>query len=501
MNNNIGFKSKIEKICDCDLKLITVQNHENNQFNTQGKNVSIISTFRNKFGYPPPHKTRCFLAVSNNNEVPLFIVQKYSQPISNRPADEVEVYEIYTTVEIKESDIDTSFLKQLVSDLLFNTNSAASNSLKSVIKTWIYFINIAKYNKKLSLNEFIYKIGNKATDNVYEVVRDSLETVEQIVRSFYIMNFLKNTTNARIKSIEISCLNFDGNDNCTFLDSLDSSDILSALYNLPDDKFKGNVYMYLALKMNISNDVINDYIFNHPESQTIMFQKYIYSIRENNIETATRYRSYLNFYDPQNFLESTEEINDIIPDTLEISDMTPEILIVCLTFCKSNDRCNEFIDEFTKELKYNQKYRHDFMMQMYETEYDYDTFKIILYKEDMSSELGLIISKYNYKYIHDAFYLGFISYDQLNDKINDFDANCRSLVELALESYKSGDEYLKNFLKSKNTPEEIKKVVSEELKFNVIETINKKIRDCFIEIVKLYKEKIETIHKIRQLKK
>lgn len=466
--------------------LIAEQNHRNNQFNTKGEKLTVLTTFRNIYGYPSEYETRYFLAVSDRN-TPVFIVQEYEQPIEKRPADIVKVYEISSEI-VNQPNI--YILRQFVSDLLFGTHSTKLNADPNVlIQTWVLFIEIAKCNKKIRLNECIHKLGGDASEDVHEVCQSLNE--DEITIAFYIMNSLHNTTNDRIKAFEIARLNFDKQV------KFSSAELLSALQSLPECDFKIKGFSYLAKTDNTT--AVTEYIMNNSNIQQSIFENYIQSIYLNNTEDAQKCRLNLNPYNIFNITIPDEQIIAIIPSSLYLPfDIMIEILIVCLIFY-SNECCTYFINAVKKELRVNQTFRHSLMMYIHNSKQKNDMLQFLLDKHKISNQLSLFTPNYNNEYIHDAYFLGFIQYTQYKRASNDFDKNCDILIELATASYENNDGYLKNFINSAS--HKIRKCVLTELKYNVVSSINNEIHNCFKKLFSLYKKKFAISRNIRKMKK
>lgn len=468
------------------LNPITVQNHKNNQFNTDGEKVTVLNTFRSRYGYPNEGETRFFLAVSDRH-TPVIIVQKYDQPVENRPADEVNVYELPQSI-VENPNI--TILRQFTSDLLFETNCAnLDGDEKILLQTWIHFINIAKYNSKINFSECIYKLGSTSAEDIHPICNSLSE--KEIARAFYIMNSLRNTTNDRIKAIEIASLNFD--DQVKF----NSAELIAALQSLPECGFKTKGFLYLAKLYN--TDVVTRYIMNNPNIQQSIFYDYINLVQQHNVKDSQRCRLNLNPYEILNIKVSEEKINQIIPDTIDLPfDLMIEMLIICLIFY-SNDICYNYINAIKKEVKINQTFRHSLMLHIHETKQKNDILLFLLNERKMSNLHSLFTLNSSNEYIHDAYFLGLILYQHYKKISSDFDENCAILSELAIESYKKEDDYLYYF--TKTASRKIKKYVLSNLKLATVSSVNSEIKDCLKNLFSLYKKKFEVIRNIRKMRK
>ena len=468
--------------------LIATQNHKNNQFNTEGEKVKVLTAFRNIYGYPAEGETRCFLAVSDRN-TPIYIVQNYDQPVENRPADIVEVYELSPNIVKQPSII---ILRQLVSDLLFGTHSTKLNINSNIlIQTWVQFISIARCNNKVNFTECIYQIGSTATEDIHKVCSGLTE--EEINRAFYIMNSLRNTTNDRIKAFEIARLNFNKKV------SINSIELLSALQSLPDCDFKTKGFLYLA-KVDTNNKIeIEEYIRNNPDIQQSMFFDYVHAIQQHNIESAKRCRLNLNPYSILNITVPTSEINSLIPSNIDLPfDILSEILIICLIFY-SNKCCIDFINAFKKKLRVNQTFRHDLIMYIHNSKQKNDMLQFLLEERKIPSLLSIFTKKYNEEYVHDAYFLGIIKYSRYKRVSDNLDANCDALAELAVVSYENNDGYLEKFTNS--AERKIKNYVLLDLKHTVVSPINIEIHDCLKKLLSLLRKKLKITRSIRKMKK
>ncbi|MDE6789706.1 MAG: hypothetical protein K2J47_10375, partial [Ruminococcus sp.] len=103
------------------------------------------------------------------------------------------------------------------------------------------------------------------------------------------------------------------------------------------------------------------------------------------------------------------------------------------------------------------------------------------------------------QYIHDAYYLGFITYSRYKRMSNDFDTNCDALTELAIASYENNDGYLEYFIDSASR--KIRKCVLAELKYTAVSSVNNEIRNCLRELFSLYRKKIAITRNIRKMRK
>lgn len=469
------------------LNLITVQNHKNNQFNTEGEKVTVLNTFRSRYGYPNEGETRCFLAVSDRY-TPIIIVQKYDQPVENRPADEVNVYE-FSQSFVENTNI--TILRQFTSDLLFETKCANLDGYEKeiLLQTWVHFINIAKCNRKINFSECIYKLGSTSTEDIHPVCNSLSE--EEIVRAFFIMNSLRNTTNDRIKAIEIASLNFDNHVN------FDSSEIIEALKCLPECNFKSKGFIYLSQVAN--SKYVTDYIKSDQSIQQCMFYDYIKLVQQHNVKASQRCRLNLNPQGILNIKVSEEKINQIISDTIDQPfDLMIEMLIICLIF-HSYDNCYNYINAIKKKVRVNQTFRHNLMLHISETKQKNDMLLFLLDDLQMSNLHSLFSLSYNDEYIHDAYFLGLISYQDYKRISSDFDANCVALSELAIESYKNEDDYLYYF--TKTASRKIKNYVLSKLKLVTVSSVNSEIKDCLKNLLSLYKKKLEVIRNIRKMRK
>ena len=468
------------------LTLITTQNHDNNQFNTEGEHVTALATFREMHGYPSEDETRAFIAVSDRT-TPILIIQKHDQPVGNRPADIVEVYEISSDIVNNPSVV---ILRQFTSDTIFGTNSVKLNTDPNILlQTWVKFISIAKHNQKISFANCIYKIGSNATENIHKVCRTLTE--EEITRAFYIMNSLSNTTNGKIKALKIACLNFD--ETVEF----SSSELLSALETIPECEFKTKGFWYLA--KNDKVPAVTDYIMNDPQIQQEMLNDYILAIQQCNIDAAKRCRINLNPYYLLKQATTTREkqLSNVVPSSLDISfELMIEVLIICLVFYH-NDVCSDFISKVKKTLRDNQSYRHSLMIYIYSTKYQNDMLHFFLEERRISSLLSIFSSNYSNDYIHDAYFLGLITHSKYKRASNDFETNCNALAELAITSYDNNDGYLDFFTNS--ATRKIKKCVSSSLKDNAVSSVNNEIRNCFKELLALYKKKTSIVRNMRHI--
>lgn len=470
------------------LTLITTQNHDNNQFNTEGEHVTALATFRELYGYPSEGETRAFIAVSDIT-TPILIMQKYDQPVGNRPADIVEVYEISADIVNNPSVV---ILRQFTSDIIFGTHSVILNTdPKILLQTWVKFISIAKQNKKISFADCIYKIGSNATENIHKACRSLSE--DEIARAFYIMNSLSNTTNSKIKALKIACLNFD--ETVEF----SSSELLSAFEAIPECEFKSKGFWYLAKTDNVP--AVTDYILNNQKIQQEMLNDYMLAVQQRNIDVAQRCRINLN---PNYLFKYTTTTNEkqlanVVPPSLDISfELMIEVLIICLVFYHK-DICLEFISKVKKALRDNQTYRHSLMIYIYNTKTQNNMLHFFLEERRISSLLSIFPSNYNNEYIHDAYFLGLITHSKYKKASNDFETNCNALTELAITSYNNNDGYLDFFTNS--ATRKIKKCVLSSLKDNAVSSVNNEIRNCLKELFSLYKRKNSIVRNIRRIMK
>lgn len=470
------------------LTLITTQNHDNNQFNTEGEHVTALATFREMHGYPSEDETRAFIAVSDRT-TPILIIQKHDQPVGNRPADVVEVYEISSDIVNNPSVV---ILRQFTSDTIFGTHSVKLNTDPNILlQTWVKFISMAKHNQKISFANCIYKIGSNATENIHKVCRTLTE--EEITRAFYIMNSLSNTTNGKIKALKIACLNFD--ETVEF----SSSELLSALETIPECEFKTKGFWYLAKNDNVP--AVTDYIMNDPQIQREMLNDYILAIQQCNIDAAKRCRINLNPYYllKQATTAREKQLANVVPSSLDISfEFMIEVLILCLIFYH-NDVCFDFINTVKKALRDNQTYRHSFMIYIHSAGNQNDMLYFLLKEKRISSLLSIFPSNYNNEYIHDAYFLGLITHAKYKKASDDFETNYNALTELAITSYDNDDGYLEFFTNS--ATRKIRKCVLSSLKDNAVSSVNNEIRNCLKKLLSLYKKKISITRNIRHIMK
>ena len=143
-----------------DNQPIFTQSHDKNEFVSSGTNIPVINILRHKFGYPASGETKLYFGCSKDG-IPILIKQLYAVPVGNRVADNIVAYAMLK----QNCGYDLAFFRQLASDFLFGTNSAAMPSDHEVaFQTWILFVDAIALNSEWRFYNFLYCLNSLSTE-------------------------------------------------------------------------------------------------------------------------------------------------------------------------------------------------------------------------------------------------------------------------------------------------------------------------------------------------
>ncbi|MDO4864296.1 MAG: hypothetical protein Q4A05_09025 [Ruminococcus sp.] len=476
---------------------ILIEDHKNNEFRCQGdgENIPVRITIRSKEGYPAPNECNCFLGISKDKQ-PLYLIQKYDRPVGNRPADTMTAFRIFK----RGNEYDLKLFRQLCSDLFFETTSAESVSYPSslTVNTWALFTEALRLDRCHCPYNFYHKIGQKAKGSI----DPSCENLDYpgFCRAVRIFSGTSNSTANKKAAIRLATLNFDAPE--TITDS--TADIRNALSTLERCEYKTKGYLFLLTQRQANDKDITNYLGTSADTDESMFNLYIRALRSEDENYLEMLRPMVRQpAAPEAMLTAKEAVCGMIVRNKPVSDVVRfNLLYMCSLI--DDPRCQEYLRSFFAQIRSDQLFRHDTLEAIYNKNSKFNLSGIFrqlggkAYREEAALLSG-DPDNCGY-YVHDLFYLGFISNkDYGKHKGSD---SIKYLCDFALadfelaESNERCERRVEDFFG--NLSGSTKRRVRKEFKGKVIGPINTKLKEAFAAVGSNLMNRIKTAIRIRQ---
>ena len=475
---------------------ILIEDHKENKFNCSGDsgNFPVIRVIRSVEGYPVKDMDNVYLAMSKSNE-PVYLVQKYDEPFGGRPADVLTISPITATG----ADLDLSLFRSWCSDILFGTKSAEIRTLSTgAINTWVKFSGILKLSPRILPYNFYQKLSRTAKDKIVsECERIDPESFERALRIFNGMsNCLANIRFA----LRLATLDFDNPDTI----NVNSTDILNVLKSMDRCEYKTKGYHYLLENCRTDKKIILEYLGGNQTGDTKLLNLYIKALRNEDKTSLEMLRPYISRPKDDKELFLVKKAAELISDKVRSASLAVQFHQLYLYSIIDDTDFKEQLRSFYMRVRSNQVFRHEVIEEVYGKDDKPALFDIFRRLDNSAyrEEIALLSGKREecYHYIHDLYYLGFID----NKQYKAF--RCTESVE-----YLCGLAY-NDFISSEKNEASQKRVedffagvhgvfgrkLRKAFKEEAVGPIDKNIKAAYESIKENLKNKIRTVHRIKQ---
>ena len=394
-------------------EMIFQQSHRNNEFHNEGKAPLVLPAIRQKYGFPAKGETRLYFAISQSGEA-IVIQQDYAPPSNGRIADEISVYRLMRT---RQAGYDKRFFQELASDLLFKTHSAEFPANEAIaIQTWILFTEAVTKNPDWHAEQFFVPAKPSANQHlrsaeITEILkyRDiCCDLTEQLLMwAAYISRSLNNSTNSKIRAIQLATIDFDHPASIRY----SAEEIRSALNCLPDCPYKAKGLLYLFTQQQPLTESEIDYLQSSSVVQRALVEKYLSALCDANTKEIDNLCPLLSSAMLPSVILSNTGLTRVVHALLDKGFSNPrmhlELLLLCSAIWDDRD-AQAYLQSCMDMIRSSQRIRHQLLITLKENEALQkrfaDEFTCIGYE----AETALLRGEYTIHYIHDAYYLGLV---------------------------------------------------------------------------------------------
>lgn len=467
---------------------IFTQSHDKNEFASSGTNIHVINTLRHRFGYPAAGETKLYFGCSKDG-IPILIKQQYAVPVGNRAADNIAAYAMLK----QNCGYDSTFFRQLASDFLFGTNSAAMPTEHEIaFQTWILFVEAIALNSEWRFYNFLYCLNSSSTEPMSPECNEL--DYERMKHTALIARSMDNSTTNKKAAIRLASIDFSRPTTIT----LQPSQIQKALACLEECEYRTKGYMYLLFKSQKLEARIVQQLQRSPEVCDAVLGKYISALRNEDYRSIDTYRVFLsgticNF-------SAIEKANSTVRHFAN-ADISIRLYVELLCLCCMVDsgECHDYLCHALQEIRKNQNHRHALIDFLSRNPTYYKMFTNVQVK-NYTNELEILSGLYECSiYANDAYYLGIMEYKEYkNFRGSD---STDYLCDLALFDFEGdtdeGDEKISHFFEY--AAPKIRKRVKKTMKARLTISINQKLKEAWRLLRSAIKEKYQTTSRLKEL--
>lgn len=467
---------------------IFTQSHDKNEFVSSGTTIPVIKTLRHKFGYPAAGETKLYFGCTKDG-IPVIIKQAYAVPAGNRVADNIAAYAMLE----QNCGYDLVFFRQLASDFLFGTNSAATPSdHKVAFQTWMLFVEAIALNSEWRFYNFLYCLNSSATEPMSPECNEL--DYERLKHTALIARSMDNSTTNKKTAIRLASIDFSNPATIT----LQSSQIQKALACIEECEYRTNGYMYLLFNSQKLEARIIQQLQRSPEVCDAVLGKYISALKNEDYRSIETYRSFLSGTICNS--SAVDKANSAVRYFAN-ADISIRLYVELLCLCCMVDsgECHDYLCRALQEIRRNQIHRHALITFLSHNPTYYKMFMNVQVR-NYANELEILSGLYECSiYANDAYYLGMMEYKEYKRFCGSDSTEC--LCDLALFDFDSdtdeGDEKISRFFEHANP--RIRKKVKRAMKTQLTISINHKVKEAWRLLTSAIKEKYQTTSRLKKL--
>lgn len=483
-------------------EMIFQQNHRNNEFHNEGKAPLVLPAIRQKYGFPAKGETRYYFAISQSGEA-IVIQQDYASPSNGRIADEISVYRLMRT---RRAGYDKRFFQELASDFLFKTHSAEFPANETIaIQTWSLFTEAITKNPDWHAEQFFVPAKPSANQHlrsaeITEILKYReicCDLTEQLLMwAAYISRSLNNSTNSKIRAIQLATIDFDHPASIRY----SAEEIRSALNCLPDCPYKALGLLYLFTQQQPLTESEIDYLQSSSVVQRALVEKYLNALYHADIEEIDNLCPLLSSAMLPSVILSNTGLTRVVHALLDKGADNPRMRLELLLLCSAiwDDRdAQAYLQSCMDMIRCVPKIRHQLLLTLKENEAlqkRFDEFTCIGYE----AETALLRGEHDNAYIHDAYYLGLVC---SSDYLPIYQKACvQPLSDLLWNDFQN-ESYgnIQNFYDHANW--RIRRKVKRAFQKRVFADANRRIRRALQSLCRALAEKRSCKKKLKQIKR